>query len=100
MVGIAGFEPATSCPPDKCANPAALYPVDLGGVGEIRTHGTIARTTPFQGVTIGHSVTTPVFGATTYFLCRLLLSEGSSCMWPHKNGAAATVLSSLLRCTK
>lgn len=64
----------------------------LGGVGEIRTHGTIARTTPFQGVTIGLSVTTPVFGATTIFLCRLLLSEGSSCMWPHKNGAAVTFI--------
>ena len=32
---------------------------NLGGVGEIRTHGTLTGTTPFQGVTIGHSVTTP-----------------------------------------
>ena len=40
----------------------------LGGVGEIRTHGTIARTTPFQGVTIGLSVTTPVIGASAFFL--------------------------------
>lgn len=38
-----------------------------GGVGEIRTHGTIARTTPFQGVTIGLSVTTPLIWRDHYF---------------------------------
>ena len=27
MVGLAGFEPTTSCPPDKRANQAALQPV-------------------------------------------------------------------------
>ena len=26
MVGLAGFEPTTSCPPDKRANQAALQP--------------------------------------------------------------------------
>jgi hypothetical protein len=26
LVGLAGFEPATSCPPDKHANQAALQP--------------------------------------------------------------------------
>ena len=25
MVGVAGFEPTTPCPPDKCANRAALH---------------------------------------------------------------------------
>ena len=41
-------------------NPISFtVPLIIGGVGEIRTHGTIARTTPFQGVTIGLSVTTP-----------------------------------------
>lgn len=29
VVGIAGFEPATSRPPDERANQAALYPDDL-----------------------------------------------------------------------
>ena len=27
LVGVAGFEPATPCPPDMCANRAALYSV-------------------------------------------------------------------------
>ena len=27
VVGLTGFEPATPCPPDKCANQAALQPV-------------------------------------------------------------------------
>ena len=27
-VGLTGFEPATPCPPDKCANQAALQPAD------------------------------------------------------------------------
>ncbi len=31
----------------------------VGGEGGIRTHGTLARTTVFETVTIGHSVTSP-----------------------------------------
>ena len=50
LVGLTGFEPATPCPPDKCANQAALQPaiaddrpdrnalrvVCIRGVGELR----------------------------------------------------------------
>src|SRR3954452_11845788 len=31
FVGLTGFEPATPCPPDKCANQAALQPVLIFG---------------------------------------------------------------------
>ncbi len=34
MVGLAGFEPTTSCPPDKRANQAALQPVRLESLRE------------------------------------------------------------------
>ena len=124
MVGNVGFEPTISWPQTRRIKPdfpnsrwigrgsriwtddhlsprqvryqAALYPVVLGGVGEIRTHGTIARTTPFQGVTIGLSVTTPWFGAPAIFLYwgyfrKVVHTYGRIRMEP-----AATVCSSLL----
>ena len=44
-----------------------------GGHG-IRTHGTITRTLPFQGSTIGHSVNPP-FRSTDYSKVILLLQD-------------------------
>src|SRR5277367_373706 len=37
MVGVAGFEPTTPCPPDKCANRAALHS-DGALIGKRRAH--------------------------------------------------------------
>jgi hypothetical protein len=37
MVGVAGFEPTTPCPPDKCANRAALHS-DGGPYSEAAQH--------------------------------------------------------------
>ncbi len=39
MVGVAGFEPTTPCPPDKCANRAALH----SDVTAYREAGTCAQ---------------------------------------------------------
>ena len=42
MVGVAGFEPTTPCPPDKCANRAALHS-DGGPYSEAGLHMQCAR---------------------------------------------------------
>src|SRR4051812_3879110 len=45
LVGLTGFEPATPCPPDKCANQAALQPV---GISEWRAYPlVVARRSTF-----------------------------------------------------
>jgi hypothetical protein len=37
MVGMRGFEPPTPCPPDKCANQAALHPDTSSGIYHLLT---------------------------------------------------------------
>ena len=55
------------------SHPRVTGPLISGGVGEIRTHGTLTSTTPFQGVTIGHSVTTPLFGVPVNFRLAVII---------------------------
>ena len=43
MVGLAGFEPTTSCPPDKRANQAALQPEWVVSVSEVANSGAIRK---------------------------------------------------------
>lgn len=47
LVGVAGFEPATTCSQSRYANRTALHPEVLlsGGGRGIRTLGTVTRTT-------------------------------------------------------
>lgn len=61
-----------------------------GGYGRIRTYGTLTRTTPFQGVTIDHSVTYPIgtslhiyeYTVYEYYgLCYVFLESSSAISW-------------------
>gem|GEM_PF-2240119 len=68
MLRIISLRPACGCP-FRCASqtlcsgstllPLTLWATPNGGEGGIRTLGGVTPTHPFQGCTIGHSVTSP-----------------------------------------